>query len=62
MPSSTDPQVIKGVSQQPVLDLGAPGMFDDNGVILGDVIEVSEDELRLYYVGFQFFLLIFVLY
>lgn len=50
---ATDPQVIKGVSQQPVLDLGAPGMFDDNGVILGDVIEVSEDELRLYYVGFQ---------
>lgn len=50
---ASDPAHIKGVSAQPVLDLGAPGMFDDNGVILGDVLEVSQDELRLYYVGFQ---------
>jgi hypothetical protein len=43
--------IVKSVA--PVLDVGAPGMFDDNGIILGDVLEVSEDELRLYYVGFQ---------
>ncbi|MFW8635343.1 hypothetical protein [Cribrihabitans pelagius] len=48
-----DPRRVKAVSPDPVLDLGAPGMFDDNGVILGDVLEVSDDELRLYYVGFQ---------
>ncbi|NSY38667.1 hypothetical protein [Leisingera sp. ANG59] len=48
-----DPKKVLEVSAAPVLDLGAPGMFDDNGVILGDVLEVSKDELRLYYVGFQ---------
>jgi hypothetical protein len=48
-----DPAQVKAVSHTPALDLGAPGMFDDNGLILGDVIEISPDELRLYYVGFQ---------
>ncbi len=28
-------------------------MFDDNGVILGDVIWASPTELRMYYIGFQ---------
>ncbi|WP_281968597.1 hypothetical protein [Roseovarius nanhaiticus] len=50
---AADPTHVKAVSPTPVLDLGAPGMFDDNGLILGDVLEVSRDELRLYYVGFQ---------
>ncbi len=50
---AADPTVIKATSPAPVLDLGAPGMFDDNGVILGDILEVTEDELRMYYVGFQ---------
>jgi hypothetical protein len=48
-----DPARVMAVSEAPVLDLGAAGMFDDNGVILGDVLEVGETELRLYYVGFQ---------
>jgi len=51
--NSADPTQIKATSCRPVLDLGAPGMFDDNGLILGDVLEVSQHELRLYYVGFQ---------
>ncbi|PVA11532.1 hypothetical protein DC366_00735 [Pelagivirga sediminicola] len=50
---SSNPLDVKAVSDSPALDLGAPGMFDDNGVILGDVLEVSPYELRLYYVGFQ---------
>lgn len=50
---AADPKRVKGCASRPVLDLGAPGMFDDNGVILGDVIEISKTELRLYYVGFQ---------
>jgi len=49
---SADPLRVKGVSSQPALDLGRPGAFDDNGVILGDIIEAG-NELRLYYVGFQ---------
>ncbi|MEQ8258530.1 MULTISPECIES: hypothetical protein [Roseobacteraceae] len=51
--AADDPTRVKASSTAPVLDLGAPGMFDDNGLILGDVVEVAPDELRLYYVGFQ---------
>ncbi|MFS4582200.1 hypothetical protein [Phaeobacter sp. C3_T13_0] len=48
-----NPLEVLGVSPEPVLDLGAPGMFDDNGVILGDVIRIGPQEMRMYYVGFQ---------
>ena len=50
--SQKDPSVILKVSNKPCLDLGAKGMFDDNGVILGDVLRV-EDKIYMYYVGFQ---------
>lgn len=49
---SVDLLRVKRVSTEPALDLGRPGAFDDNGVILGDIIEVGA-ELRLYYIGFQ---------
>ena len=48
-----DPTTVLDISETPALDLGAPGMFDDNGVILGDVIEMPSGALRMYYVGFQ---------
>jgi hypothetical protein len=51
--SSTDPTKVLDVCKAPALDLGAPGMFDDNGVILGDVIAMQDGTLRMYYVGFQ---------
>ncbi|HWJ27183.1 MAG TPA: hypothetical protein VNS32_11615 [Flavisolibacter sp.] len=47
-----NPTEILNVSKTPVLDIGEPGTFDDNGVILGDVVPY-EDKLRMYYVGFQ---------
>lgn len=47
-----DPSRIIGISDTPVLDVGKAGMFDDNGVILGDVIRVKE-KVYMYYVGFQ---------
>ena len=50
---SSDPQQIKAVCDRPALSIGEPGMFDDNGMILGDVIKISETEIRMYYVGFQ---------
>ena len=50
---SSNPQQIKAVCDRPALDLGETGMFDDNGMILGDVIKISETEIRMYYVGFQ---------
>lgn len=47
-----DPTRVLRVSDRPALDIGAPGAFDANGVILGDVIALG-DVLRMYYVGFQ---------
>ncbi len=46
------PTIIKKISNKPVLDIGSDGMFDDNGMILGDVIR-HNNEIRMYYVGFQ---------
>ena len=50
--SAQNPKEIIEVGREPVLDVGAPGCFDDNGIILGDVIRVGS-QLRMYYVGFQ---------
>src|SRR5688572_17623601 len=47
-----NPRSILSISQTPVLDIGTNGTFDDNGVILGDVVRDGND-LRMYYVGFQ---------
>jgi len=47
-----DPSKVIAISDEPALDVGAPGHFDDNGVILGDVIAVN-GEWWMYYVGFQ---------
>lgn len=50
--SAHDPSLIKNISEEPVVDIGEPGCFDDNGMILGDVISCNS-QLHLYYVGFQ---------
>jgi len=50
--SSNNPSHVLNVSEVPVLDVGAPGRFDDNGVILGDILRVGED-IWMYYIGFQ---------
>jgi predicted GH43/DUF377 family glycosyl hydrolase len=47
-----NPQRILKVSEKPVLDIGKPGTFDDNGLILGDIVSIG-DKLYMYYVGFQ---------
>lgn len=49
---ANNPSKILDVSYEPVLDIGFPGAFDDNGIILGDVIKYK-NEIRMYYVGFQ---------
>lgn len=49
---SSDPTRVINVSDSPVLDCGRDGCFDDNGVILGDVVRTG-DSFRMYYVGFQ---------
>lgn len=47
-----NPQNILYVSERVSLDIGADGCFDDNGIILGDVLKTG-NEYRMYYVGFQ---------
>ena len=50
--ASGDPTRILGVSEKPVLDIGRDGCFDDNGVILGDVVQTPFG-IYLFYIGFQ---------
>lgn len=50
--NSHNPTETLQISKTPALNNGEPGCFDDNGVILGDII-VLKDRLRMYYVGFQ---------
>jgi hypothetical protein len=47
-----DPTRVIRVSREPVLDVGRGGCFDDNGMILGDVVQ-GPGGLYLFYVGFQ---------
>ena len=49
---SSNPLEIKGVSEEPVLDIGNPGMFDENGVFPAHAYRLG-DEIYLYYTGFQ---------
>lgn len=50
--SSTDPAKILSVSKKPVLDVGAPGAFDDNGVVPCAIVSKGK-KLYLYYAGYQ---------
>jgi predicted GH43/DUF377 family glycosyl hydrolase len=47
-----NPSEIINISHSPVLDCGSAGCFDDNGVILGDVIKY-ENKFYMFYIGFQ---------
>lgn len=47
-----NPSKIIKISNKPVLDIGIPGTFDDNGMILGDILKLQQ-EIRMYYIGFQ---------
>src|SRR3990167_6130982 len=38
---SQDPTKVLSISENPVLDRGRDGCFDDNGVILGDVVRCN---------------------
>jgi predicted GH43/DUF377 family glycosyl hydrolase len=47
-----DPRRVLAVSPRPVLDIGEPGTFDDNGVTPICIVE-HQGRLFLYYVGWQ---------
>lgn len=47
-----NPSKILRVSKEPALDIGAPGTFDENGVVPCAVVE-RDGRLHLYYAGYQ---------
>jgi predicted GH43/DUF377 family glycosyl hydrolase len=48
-----DPRRVIAASSDPVLDVGAPGAFDDNGVFQTSVVKLPDGRLYMYYVGFE---------
>lgn len=48
-----DPRRVVRAASDPVLDVGAPGAFDDNGVFQTSVVRLADGRLYLYYVGFE---------
>lgn len=50
--AADEPTRVLRVSPEPVLDIGRDGCFDDNGMILGDVVD-APGGLHMFYVGFQ---------
>jgi predicted GH43/DUF377 family glycosyl hydrolase len=50
--SGEDPSRVLRVSKEPVLDIGAPGAFDENGVVPCAVVE-QNGLLHLFYAGYQ---------
>lgn len=48
-----NPKKVLGVSEKPVLDIGEPGCFDDNGVFPAHVYNFGNGEIWLFYTGFQ---------
>lgn len=51
--SAKDPTKVIAVAKEPVLQLGIPGTFDDNGVMAISVIEPKPGTLFMYYSGFE---------
>ena len=48
-----NPTHVLCVSKDPVLDVGEPGAFDDNGVFQTSVMQSENGRLFMYYVGFE---------
>jgi hypothetical protein len=51
--SAADPTRVVRVSAQPLMDLGVPGTFDDNGVMPVSVLRGPDGTLMMYYAGFE---------
>jgi predicted GH43/DUF377 family glycosyl hydrolase len=48
-----DPRRVVYVHPDPVLDIGRPGTFDENGVFQTCVLPIDSERIFLYYVGFE---------
>ena len=47
----SEPFKIIGLSDQPVLELGNPGDFDEFGIMPGSIVPIDDNVIYLYYVG-----------
>lgn len=48
-----DPTQLIQVGKNPLLDVGSPGTFDENGVLACSVIRAPDGRVFMYYVGFE---------
>lgn len=51
--SANDPTMVLAVSKTPLLDVGEPGTFDENGILLCSIIDEGHGNWSMYYVGFE---------
>jgi len=51
--SAEDPKTVVGVSEEPLLDIGEPGTFDENGAVVCSVVKLPDGKRLMYYVGFE---------
>ncbi|MRV71396.1 hypothetical protein GJ700_06640 [Duganella sp. FT92W] len=51
--STADPTKVLEVSSQPLMDIGRPGTFDENGVLCCSVVPMPGNQLYMYYAGFE---------
>lgn len=51
--AADNPTRVLNVSKQPILDIGFPGTFDDNGLMAISFVQTKSGELFMYYAGFE---------
>lgn len=51
--AAADPMRVLNISEEPVLDIGRNGCFDENGVFPAHVFHHEDGRIFLYYTGFQ---------
>jgi hypothetical protein len=51
--SAKNPVEVLSVSQQPLLELGKPGTFDENGLLTCSVTDLGNGKMFMYYAGFE---------
>lgn len=51
--AAEDPTRVVDQCTAPLLEIGAPGHFDDSGVVATSILRVPDGRLFMYYVGFE---------
>jgi hypothetical protein len=51
--SSDNPLKVLRISQAPLLDVGQPGTFDENGVLACSIVKLTDRRIFMYYAGFE---------